>query len=92
MGDEASYRGMLEEFLSSGPAYVDALRAARNQADWAAVERSAHTLKSMAQMVGATQLALACRELEHAAASGQAAPDVQAAWRQAEQAVRACLA
>lgn len=66
MGSQASFEDLLREFLVSCTALVAQIeRPARPPAR--GVERAAHTLKSMARLLGAEALAEACRKVEFAA-------------------------
>jgi two-component system, sensor histidine kinase and response regulator len=91
MGTEEEYRGMLEEFVSASHrvfADLEHAVAARRAAD---AERAAHTLKSMARMVGATPLAEACAEAEARGATSAAVAAIRGRLGGAQEAVRACL-
>ncbi|MDQ2674403.1 MAG: Hpt domain-containing protein [Chloroflexota bacterium] len=66
-GDATLYVELLDTFLSDADLYLGELRAA---ADATALARAAHSLKSNAMTVGATELAARCRELEADARAG----------------------
>jgi HPt (histidine-containing phosphotransfer) domain-containing protein len=68
-GDDAAlYAELLDTFLSDADLYLGELRAAD---DPAVLARAAHSLKSNAMTVGATELADACRSLEADARAGE---------------------
>lgn len=68
-GDDAAlYVELLDTFLSDADLYLGELRAAD---DPATLARAAHSLKSNAMTVGATELADACRGLEADARAGE---------------------
>lgn len=93
MGNEGEFRSMLEEFLSSSARLMQDLERACEASRAVDVERTAHTLKSMARMVGAFELAETCADTEAGAAGGMF-PDASRFGRQlqaAREAVRACL-
>jgi PAS domain S-box-containing protein len=69
-GDPDFTAELVEAFLGDAPALVEVLRGAREKAEAEHVRRAAHTLKSNAELFGATRLAELCRELEAAARSG----------------------
>lgn len=74
LGDETSLQEILEEFLVSSARLLRQMDAAMERQRTREVERAAHTLKSMARLVGATQLAEACRVLEFQAHGASAPP------------------
>lgn len=76
MGSEREYLSMLQEFLSSSSRLAGELDAAQRAGRRQDVERVAHTLKSMARMVGAFPLAEACAAAEADAALAPL-PDAQ---------------
>ncbi|MFO1532202.1 MAG: Hpt domain-containing protein [Thermoplasmatota archaeon] len=95
MGSEAEFRSMLEEFLvASKRVWGDLDAAARNGRNQDA-ERAAHTLKSMARMVGAFALADSCADAE-ALAVREPLPagtvrTIEARLDAAQDAVQTCL-
>ncbi|MBA3689127.1 MAG: Hpt domain-containing protein [Chloroflexi bacterium] len=85
-------------FLADTPAQVDAMTAAVEANDAAALVRPAHTLKSSSATVGAMRLSSVARELEMAARGGELEPRVrvtlgvaQTEWRTAAAAFAALL-
>src|SRR5688572_16855046 len=98
LGDEQGMQELLKEFLSSSSRLLHQMTSALRRRRTQDVERAAHTLKSMARLVGATELADACRAVEFAA-HGAAAPPVPAHMvtrvaahtRQAQEAVERLL-
>jgi HPt (histidine-containing phosphotransfer) domain-containing protein len=70
-GDDAAlYVELLDTFLTDADLYLRELRAAD---DPATLARAAHSLKSNAMTVGATELAESCRGLEADARAGEVA-------------------
>ena len=69
-GDEALYVELLDTFLTDADLYLGELRVAT---DAASLARAAHSLKSNAMTVGATELAAQCRALEAGARAGDVA-------------------
>ena len=69
-GDARLYVELLDTFLTDADLYLGELRSA---ADAASLARAAHSLKSNALTVGATELAAACRLLEADARAGEVA-------------------
>jgi HPt (histidine-containing phosphotransfer) domain-containing protein len=69
-GDANLYVELLDTFLTDADLYLGELRAATDQT---ALVRAAHSLKSNAMTVGATELAASCRELEADARADQVA-------------------
>ena len=96
MGSEAEYRDMLAEFLLASARLMADLQKGAAAGHWHDVERAAHTLKSMARMVGAFAFADACAAAETDAPRAQLSAGAAAALaedlHQAQEAVRACLA
>lgn len=72
VGDPEFVAELIGDFLDALPGQLEALRSAGLSGDSEQVHRIAHTLKSNAGTFGAESLALACRELERAAAGGTA--------------------
>jgi HPt (histidine-containing phosphotransfer) domain-containing protein len=64
LGSEESFQGILQDFLSSSAQLSRQLQAglAGGRAD--DVVRAAHTLKSMATLLGASRLGETCRQVE----------------------------
>lgn len=62
LGDEAAVRGLVETFLGELDARLAAIAAAAGEPE--TLRRAAHTLTSSARLVGALELAAACRLLE----------------------------
>jgi HPt (histidine-containing phosphotransfer) domain-containing protein len=64
LGSEESFQGILRDFLSSSDQLSAQLEAglAGGRAD--EVGRAAHTLKSMARLLGASRLGETCRQVE----------------------------
>jgi len=78
-GDDLGFvRELVETFLADAPTQVDAMTAAVQADDAAALVRPAHTLKSSSATVGAMRLSSVARELEMAARSGRLEPTVRA--------------
>ena len=71
VGDPEFVAELIGDFLDGLPGQLAALRAAGVSGDAEQVHRIAHTLKSNAATFGCDDLALACRELEHAAVGSQ---------------------
>lgn len=96
MGTEAEFRSMLEEFLHASDRLMGDMRRAHQAARRSDVERAAHTLKSMARMVGATALADVCAATEagsaHALVPIRAIDELAERLQSAQGAVRTCLA
>ena len=72
--DEKGLREILEEFLFSSSRLLQELTSAAEQQRTQVVERAAHTLKSMARLIGAPELAEACRAVEFRAHGASAPP------------------
>lgn len=66
---EEAFRGLLQEFLTSSKPLMRHMEAGGKS-----VELAAHTLKSMARLIGAEALAEACRAVEFAAHGPRAEP------------------
>ncbi len=78
-GDDLGFvRELVGTFLADAPTQVDAMTAAVQADDAAALVRPAHTLKSSSATVGAMRLSSVARELEMAARSGWLEPTVRA--------------
>lgn len=97
-GDDELYLELLDTFLSDVALYLGELDAAAAGGDVAALVRPAHSMKSNALNVGATELAERCRLLEtdarHDAVADPVArvAEVRGALASAEAAVRAVRA
>ncbi|HJQ93025.1 MAG TPA: Hpt domain-containing protein [Candidatus Thermoplasmatota archaeon] len=96
--DEDGLRDILNEFLVSSGRLLGQLTSALERQRTLEVERAAHTLKSMAKLVGATDLAEACRAVEFRAHGASAPPvlphmvtRVAVHLRQAQEAVERLL-
>lgn len=61
---------VLRTFLEDAASLSDAIRASGATGDLGALGRAAHTLKSTAALVGASELAASCAALELAAREG----------------------
>ena len=78
-GDDIGFvRELLETYLADTPAQLDAMTAAVDADDAAALVRPAHTLKSSSASIGAMRLSSRARELELAGRSGQLGPSDRA--------------
>jgi HPt (histidine-containing phosphotransfer) domain-containing protein len=75
--DQAFVDELVDTFLDDAASQFDALKAAGETGDVAAVVRPAHSLKSNSVNVGATVLAELCRSLEADARAGTV-PDLGA--------------
>ena len=74
-GDDIGFvRELLETYLADTPAQLDAMTAALEADDAAALVRPAHTLKSSSSSIGAMRLSSRARELELAGRSGALGP------------------
>ena len=74
-GDDIGFvRELLETYLADTPAQLDAMTAAVEADDAAALVRPAHTLKSSSASLGAMRLSSRARELELAGRSGALGP------------------
>src|SRR5688572_30198224 len=63
-GDQAGLQEILGEFQVSSSRLVHQMVSAQRRGRTQEVERAAHTLKSMAKLIGAKELAEACRAVE----------------------------
>ena len=95
-GDRGFVRDLIETYLADGEAQVEAIDAALDANDSAALIRPAHTLKSSSATLGAMRIADAARALESSGRSGlppQDAPEALARlhdeWAEAAAALRA---
>jgi HPt (histidine-containing phosphotransfer) domain-containing protein len=89
VGDREFVAELIGDFLAGLPAQLLQVRAACSGGDLEQLHRSAHTLKSNAATFGAEGFALACRELEHAAGTGDAADTEELVARVEAEAARA---
>jgi HPt (histidine-containing phosphotransfer) domain-containing protein len=64
LGDDQGLHDILDEFLVSSDAILRQMTDGLQHREARQVERAAHTLKSMAGLIGATTLADACRTVE----------------------------
>lgn len=64
LGSEESFQGLLHDFMSSSASLSRQLHAGLAGAPPREVGRAAHTLKSMARLVGASKLGETCRQVE----------------------------
>ena len=92
-GDIGFVRELVETYLADAPEQLDAINAAVQADDAAALVRPAHTLKSSSATVGAMRLSSVARELEMAGRTGTLEPPVagrvdaaRAEWTAASQA------
>ena len=70
-GDEAFVKELVGAYLAESPGHLEAIAAAAEAGDAAAVVRPAHTLKSSSAAVGAVRLAAVSKRLEFAAREGR---------------------
>ena len=98
-GDDIGFvRELIDTYLADTPAQLEAMTAAVEADDAAALVRPAHTLKSSSATVGASRLSALARELEMAGRSGALQPAVrgsldavQREWQAAADALPAWL-
>lgn len=64
LGSEESFQGILHDFMSSSASLSRQLHAGLAGASQQDVRRAAHTLKSMARLLGAAELGNTCRQVE----------------------------
>lgn len=76
--DPAFVRELVETYLHDTPELMEAIGAAVETDDAAALVRPAHTLKSSSATVGALRLSAVAREMEMAGRSGTLEPEVRA--------------
>ncbi|HEX6474813.1 MAG TPA: Hpt domain-containing protein [Candidatus Limnocylindria bacterium] len=77
-GDDRDFvRELIDTYLADSPEQLEAITAAIDADDAAALVRPAHTLKSSSATVGAMRLSGVARELEMAGRSGMLEPSVQ---------------
>jgi HPt (histidine-containing phosphotransfer) domain-containing protein len=96
--DPTGLQEILQEFLVSSSRLVRQMTRARRSGRTLDVERAAHTLKSMARLIGAQELAEACRAVEFLAHGPSPPPipahlvdKVEVHTRQAQEAVQRLL-
>jgi HPt (histidine-containing phosphotransfer) domain-containing protein len=74
-GDDIGFVGeLLDTYLADTPAQLDAMAAAVDADDAAALVRPAHTVKSSSASMGAMRLSQLARDLEMAGRSGALGP------------------
>lgn len=80
-GEEVDLVELIDSFLEEGPLLVERLAASYQVGDVSGMRRAAHSLKSNARDMGATELAEICARLEAPCAAGELpdAADVGAA-------------
>ena len=98
LGDEQELQEILREFLVSSGRLLQQMATALRRRRTHDVERAAHTLKSMARLIGAKELAEACRAVEFLAHGPSPPPipphmvtNVAAHTRNAQEAVERLL-
>ena len=69
LGGDAFVAEVIDAFLSDAPALIAALRTTHDEGDTGTLRRTAHTLKSNGQTLGAARFTELCRELEDRAKS-----------------------
>lgn len=70
-GDPEDLDELLEEFEDVGPSTLKSMQAAAASGDFDALRIASHSLKSNGRDFGATALAKACEDLEHACKAGE---------------------
>jgi HPt (histidine-containing phosphotransfer) domain-containing protein len=70
-GDHEFVKELVATYLAESPGYLDAITAAAERGDAAALVRPAHTLKSSSASIGAMRLAGVSKQLEFAAREGR---------------------
>lgn len=75
-GEHADLVELVESFLEEGPSLINELLSSARASDLAATRRAAHSLKSNARDMGATEFAEICARVEAQCASGES-PDLQ---------------
>ena len=74
-GDDIGFvRELVETYLADTPVQLDAMAAAVEADDAAALVRPAHTVKSSSASLGAMRLSMRARDLEAAGRSGELGP------------------
>lgn len=91
LGSEESFQGLLHDFMSSSASLSRQLHSGLAGGRPEEVGRAAHTLKSMARLVGASELGETCRQVESLSrATTQFPPDLlKAALTQLDETRRA---
>jgi HPt (histidine-containing phosphotransfer) domain-containing protein len=78
-GDDIGFvRELVDTYLADSPAQLEAMTAAIEADDAAALVRPSHTLKSSSATVGAMRLSAVARELEMAGRAGTLEPSARA--------------
>lgn len=72
-GEESDLVEIIASFLDEGPTLLAALQSSAQTSDLELMRRSAHSLKSNARDMGASELADICARIEDQAAQGVAA-------------------
>ncbi len=98
-GDDLDFvRELIDTYLADSPAQLEAMTAAIEADDAAALVRPAHTLKSSSATVGAMRLSAVARELEMTGRAGDLEPSAheqltaaRAEWDIAREALGAWL-
>jgi HPt (histidine-containing phosphotransfer) domain-containing protein len=98
-GDDIGFvRELVETYLADTPVQLEAMAAAVEADDAAALVRPAHTVKSSSASLGAMRLSMRARELEAAGRSGALGPADRAGmeaarseWLAAAEAINAWL-
>jgi histidine phosphotransfer protein HptB len=70
-GQEADLVELVDSFLEEGPVLAEQLAAAQLTFDLVGMRRAAHSLKSNARDMGASELAEICAKLEARCAAGE---------------------
>ena len=92
-GDDVGFvRELIETYLADTPAQLEAMTAAVEVDDAAALVRPAHTLKSSSATVGASRLSSVARELEMAGRTGTLEPAVRSSLETAHELSQATAA
>jgi HPt (histidine-containing phosphotransfer) domain-containing protein len=99
-GDDQTFvRDLLDTYLAETPEQLEAIGAALDQDDAAALVRPAHTLKSSSATLGAMQLSALGRELEMMGRTGALDPTARTtrdaaneAWQATSEAIQSWLA
>ena len=78
MGKESLYLSLLRKFLAGHAETPGAIRLSMDENDWATAERLAHTIKGVADNIGATSLRDRAADLEKALKNRQSGEDTKA--------------
>lgn len=70
-GDAEDLAELVEDFLSSLPEQLATMHTAQDAQDWPGLRIAAHSCKSNARDLGATQLGALCATLEHQCKTGE---------------------